>query len=196
MIQPSDEPAADDPKAVQRFVAETCDYIDRTLREGFETSFGVAVDDLKTDPELLEYFLRHNNPKLRASAIVFASFHYNELGWRFRGLPEEFAKLARDEPDREVRHAAISALSSLYSQTRDRATLAALARLVLDPGEEPFFRKKAYMAFTNATGTMADIPGALEAFFKFQEVLHRDLSDYEFGFVRSALKHLGLQIPW
>jgi len=168
-----DDSMADNPAELRRYLAETREFTDRTMKEGFETSFGLPIAALKSDPKLIDYFLCHDNPRLRADAITFVSYYYGDVGRHFVRFAGECLELSRSGPDREVRAAAISALSHLYEHTRDNNLLTGLSRTVLDPDEEETFRKKAYLGFTGAVmSEELKSPGGFEAIIvRFREIL-------------------------
>jgi len=192
-----DDSIADNPAELRRYLAETKEFVNRVVREGYETTFGLSAEALKSDPKLLDYFLRHDNPRLRACAITFVAQYYGDVGRHFGRFTQECLKLSRSDPDQEIRKAAICALSTFYTASHDKNLLTCLARFVLDPEEEEPCRKIAYMGFTNAVAVEEiHSPGGFEALIvRFREILSRDISDYERGFVRSVLARRGIEIP-
>ena len=185
---PSEVP--NEPDAVRQFAKEACDFADNKLCESYESTFGLSVDALISDPKLLEKFMDHDDPRLRAVAVSFASRYYHALSDRLGHFTELCIQLASAESHKGLRHAAIVAMGSIYPRTLDKAILANLARLALDPHVEEFFRNQAYLAFNAAVGMDSRVPGAFDAYLNAREVLDRGMTNRERNYIRTALRNL------
>ena len=189
------EAMAEDPEATRRFIAETREYVERSFGELHERTFGVSEDALMSNPDLLDHFLHHSDPKLRGAALLDAAACFNDLAVRPRHFVDDCKRLARSEPDRELRRSAFVALGFLYTATHETSLLADLARPILDPDEDAAIRKEAYLSFVLAFDLDESIPGAVDASFRFAEARTHGVTNYECKFVRSVLCHLGVEGP-
>jgi hypothetical protein len=188
---PDDRPEPD-PATIRRVVKETRVFVDQGLREMCEKTFGHSQDVILADPALLEPFLDHASPALRADAATFLAIHWEKLRGHFPRFPRRCVESAEDGScDRQVRLAAITALGFLWSRSRESASLAVLARLALDADQVPAIRNRAYDVFVSSIDVRS-VPGALEALLRLPAVAirHEPLTDIDTSFVRAAMATL------
>ncbi|HKY32790.1 MAG TPA: hypothetical protein VJV23_09660 [Candidatus Polarisedimenticolia bacterium] len=104
--------------------------------------------------DVLETFLGHPSPVLRANAMKVLALH-----WRLREYTEHVLwSLASDE-DVDCRRAAALCLGSLYEGTRDRGIGTELAAALARQGEEECVRWACYHALVSVDGRrVADMP--------------------------------------
>ena len=191
MAQPYDDEAKD-PAAIRRVIDETRDFVDHGLREIRQTPFGFSQDTILDDPVLLEPFLDHVNPRLRADAITFIAIHYLRLKNHFKQFLQQCVDLVRStDPDEGVRQPGIQALGWLCRHAADPRLIVELSRPILDPGVNPTTRAKAYATLVSSIDS-GSVRGGVEAFLKINAIVmdHQPLSDFELNFVRSVLARL------
>ena len=142
-MPPGDRSGLDD-QAIRQAAAKIRVDTERDMEASYERAFGLTVAMLLADPKLLDHFLGHDSPRLRADAVVFAESHLAALGG-VRGWVKRFRHLTENDPAEEVRAAALFALATSYEETRDRRQLEYVFAALNDEGLVRQVRSAAYV---------------------------------------------------
>ena len=121
-------------------------HIDR-----FEKIFGVKYEELRGDPDRLRQFLASDDPTLRGNAVGFLA----EMDPATLPTEEMLRKYATDDPDRDVRAAAVAILGKKQGMTEwkrqfDSAeTRRLLLGIMRNEQETDLVRRHAYISFVD-----------------------------------------------
>ncbi len=112
-----------------------------TESEAYSTLHELGRAHLVEARPVVERYLHNDDPELRKIALEVLTRH-----WRLQDHWQTARQFLEHDPDIECRMMGAAALDVLKRNTRDRATLEVLARVVRDERERPLVREAAYAA--------------------------------------------------
>jgi hypothetical protein len=151
----------------------------RTQREFWRNLAGDQLDEMLRSRAYAVQLLNSPHVQARLGALVVLSEHWKDNA----DLASEFMRVARCDPDEEVRAVALQCVGQCHQGTDDRDVGLLLARIVTNNREPARVRAGAYCALY----TLRDLPHRWPGFYAEPPCPFRFPEDVDWSFVNSFL---------